>query len=280
MQPSPLRLAVVQADVAYGSPDRNVDRLEDHLERLGPSGVELAVFPEAYLTGYCTTSREESRRIAVPVADQGTPLWSRLEAIVERTGVGIVVGYAGLTGDVVVNAATMWLPGREPNTYFKSHLPHLGMDRFAQPGTDLPVFDTPWGKVGILICYDLRIPEPSRVLALRGAQLIVLPTNWPGTSQAADYFTVVRASENKVFLAACDRVGEENGFRFIGRSGVYGPDGACLAKAGESEEVLIADHDLSQTLDKRNVYIPNEYELDLWGCRQPELYRPICDATS
>lgn len=274
-----MRIAVVQSGVVYRAPLVNAAALAGHLANLRSEQVDLAVLPEAYLTGYCAASPHEAVEMAIPVpAESGkTEVWARVREAVETTGIGAVVGYAGLAKGAVVNAATMWLPGREPMTYFKSHLPHLGVDRFAQPGTDLPVFDTPWGKVGILICYDLRIPEPSRVLALRGAQLIILPTNWPGTNQAADLFTVVRASENKVFLAACDRVGEESGFRFIGRSGIYGPDGACLAKAGESEEVLIADLDLSQALDKRNVYIPGEYELDLWGCRQPGLYRPICE---
>lgn len=277
-----MRIAVVQSDVVYGAPGENAARLGEHLDSLAQSNVDLALFPEAYLTGYCATSRSEASTIAIQLPSRGgeSGVWKQVIEAVEQTGVGVVVGYAGLSEGAVVNAATMWLPGNEPMTYFKSHLPLLGMDRFAQPGTDLPVFNTPWGKVGLLICYDLRIPEPSRVLALRGAQLIILPTNWPGTSQAADYFTVVRASENKVFLAACDRVGEENGFTFIGRSGVFGPDGACLAKAGDSEEVLIVDLDLAQALDKQNVYIPGEYELDLWGCRQPELYRSICDLPS
>jgi len=275
-----LRIAVVQSNVDYGDPNSNSARLERHLDSLAGQGVGLAVFPEAFLTGYCASSEEESLRIALPMPESGSGVWPRVVAAVERTGVGVVVGFAGVLDGRLHNVATLLLPGSEPRSYAKTHLPHLGMDRFAQPGAALPVFDTPWGKIGLLICYDLRIPEPSRALALQGADLIVLPTNWPGTNLASDFFTIVRSAENRVFLAACDRVGHENGFTFIGRSGIYGPDGECLAKAGDSEEVLIADLDLSLARIKRNVYVPGEYELDLWGCRQPDLYRSICDPSS
>lgn len=270
-----MRLAVVQTNVVFSNPTANVTRLENELLTLAERRVDLAVFPEAFLTGYCAGSQEETRQMAIPLAGHEHEVWRRIETAVNRTRIGVVVGYAASAGPQLLNAATMWLPDGAPMNYAKSHLPILGLDRYVSPGRELPVFDTPWGKVGIMICYDLRIPETARVLALKGAELILVPTNWPGTSQAANYYTVVRSSENKVFLASCDRVGEEGEFGFIGLSGVYGPDGRCIAKAGEGEEVLIADIDLAEARNKRNVYRPGEYELDLWGCRQPDLYGVI-----
>ncbi len=281
-----MRIAVVQANVVYGDPSANVERIERELALLDSKRVDLAVFPEAFLTGYCANTKEEALRIALPPAwdtrtaeeahgpRPGAEIWDRIEGCVRRYGIAVVVGYASRVGSVLSNVATMWLPGKEPVTYRKTHLPCLGMDRFATPGSYLPVFETPWGRVGILICYDLRPPEPCRALALDGAELIILPTNWP-RSQTADHYTVVRSSENKVFLAACNRVGTEMGTEFVGLSGIYDPYGEVLAKAGDQEETLIADIDLSMARDKRNVIEPGEYELDLWGCRQPELYRPI-----
>lgn len=283
-----MRLAVVQSDVEYGDPHANVGRLVAEVERLGQQRVDLAVFPEAFLTGYCADSRDEALRIALPPAwdtrtqqeldagmrRPGADIWEQVESVVGRTGVGVVAGYASKVDTVLSNSATMWLPGRAPVTYRKTHLPFLGMDRFASPGSYLPIFETPWGKVGILICYDLRPPEPSRTLALEGADLILLPTNWPRT-QTAEHYTIVRSSENKIFLAACNRVGTERGTTFVGLSGIYDPYGEALAKAGDGEETLIVDIDLSLARDKRNVIEPGEYELDLWGCRQPELYRVI-----
>jgi predicted amidohydrolase len=157
--------------------------------------------------------------------------------------------------------------------YVKTHLPELGYDKFVRGGDALPVFDTEFGRVGILICFDLRHPEAARCLALAGADLIVLPTNWPdGAEMAAEHIALVRAAENKVFLATCDRVGTENGTHFIGLSKIIDPYGRVLASAGDSEAIIEADIDLSRARDKRNVIIPGKYEITIEESRRPQLY--------
>ena len=148
----------------------------------------------------------------------------------------------------------------------------MGADRFCSAGDALQPIDTPWGRLGILVCFDLRFPEPARSLALRGAELILVPTNWPqGAEVSADHIAVARAAENRVFVATCNRVGEERGFRFIGRSKIVGIDGKVLAAAESGETVLIADLDLALARQKRRVVIPGEYETDAFA-RRPELY--------
>jgi len=187
-----------------------------------------------------------------------------------------IVGFADVEGVALYNAAALFEPGKLPHLYRKTHLPFLGYDNFVRAGDSLPVFDTRIGRIGILICYDLRPPEPSRVLALKGAELIILPTNWPeGAEMAADHMAATRAAENKVFYAACNRCGTENGFTFIGKSGIYGLAGQTLAKAGPGEEVIIAEMDLNLARNKRNVVIPGKYELAVFESRRPELYREI-----
>ena len=95
------------------------------------------------------------------------------------------------------------------------------------------------------ICYDGGFPEPARVMSLMGADLLVLPTNWPTHSEcAAEHMIPTRAMENTVYVMAVNRVGEESGFRFIGTSSIVDPSGRVLAKAGaDSEETLFADID-------------------------------------
>ena len=111
------------------------------------------------------------------------------------------------------------------------------------------------------------------MLTLMGADLIVLPTNWPeGAEVSADHICIARAAENKVFFLTCNRVGEENGFHFIGRSKIIGPKGHVLAAAEADETVLVADVDLTEARNKQNVTIPGVYETAILASRRPELY--------
>jgi predicted amidohydrolase len=86
-----------------------------------------------------------------------------------------------------------------------------------------------------------------------------------------------RAGENHIFLAACNRVGTEQGVPFIGFSGIYGVNGEILQKAGPDVEVIIADCDLPTARDKHVVKIPGQYELPTFACRKPDLYDAIVD---
>src|SRR3712207_2853981 len=138
-------------------------------------------------------------------------------------------------------------PGGVVGTYRKAHLPFLGVDRFLTPG-DRPfdVLDTPAARVGLQICYDASFPEASRVLKLLGAQLLVLPTNWPpGASRTPEFVVNARAQENHAFFAAANRVGVERGWRFIGGSKIVDCNGDTLAEAGgEGGQVITAEVDL------------------------------------
>ncbi|MCC7435174.1 MAG: carbon-nitrogen hydrolase family protein [Methanoregulaceae archaeon] len=268
-----MRLAACQLDVVFNDPQANLAVLCRELRDLAPLGVDLAVFPEAFLNGYVVSSAEEAREIALAHADE---VLRRVAEVVDETKVSAIFGYLWRDGEILHNSAAMILPGGRIERYDKAHLPFLGYDRFAKPGHDLPVFETPWGRIGMLICYDLRIPEATRVLALRGADLLVLPTNWPeGAELSAKHYTVVRASENRIFVAAVNRVGTENGTRFFGHSTVSSPEGEVLGALGEDAGRLIVDLDLSLARQKNRIVIPGEYETHAFAVRQPEAYKPL-----
>lgn len=278
-----MKVACVQMDVVFGRPEVNAGFVVSHLSRLKEEGVDLAVFPEACLTGYCAEDCPVAESIALDVVCDTNgdvhvgpnPVEAIRRACIEHE-IHCVFGYAGRENGQLNNSAALVEPTGRMRRFVKVHLPELGYDKFVVPGNSLPVFQTDLGKIGLLICFDLRIPEAARVLALRGAELIVLPTNWPdGAEFAADYMAPVRAAENKVFLAACNRVGEENGFHFIGRSGIYGVAGETLAKAGLGPDVLTADLDLLLARNKHNVVVPGKFETDVFGSRRPDLYGPI-----
>ncbi|HSH96128.1 MAG TPA: nitrilase-related carbon-nitrogen hydrolase, partial [Roseimicrobium sp.] len=103
-------------------------------------------------------------------------------------------------------------------------------------------------------------------------------TNWPvGAEISAEVIAVARAAENRVFVATCNRVGEENGFQFIGLSKVIAPSGKILASAGPAETVIIADLNLEEARQKTIVNIPGKYETAIFESRRPELYGRISD---
>lgn len=276
-----VKVAVVQMDPKLGQVDHNLDRIRGLFEACLSQDVQLAVFPECATTGYGFADLGAAREVAEPVPG---PTTASLAAICKGHrrvdgGPYIVVGLLERTDDpdVVYNSAVLVGPEGLVGCYRKAHLPLLGVDRFTTPGdTGFQVWETGIGRVGIEICYDLRFPEGMRVLALSGADIVALPTNWPdGSQNAPEFVTRTRALENRVFLMACNRCGEESGFWFFGHSQITDPKGNVLAEAEGGEEICIAEIDPPAAREKRIVLRPGEFELDTVGDRRPELYGEI-----
>ena len=270
-----MRIACCQMDVELGNWEKNFLRIAQKVRELADQKADLALFPEAALTGYCVATPQEAAAIALP---SDSIYFDRLADLSRETGVAIVVGYAAVEAGVVTNRATFF-DGGQRVTYQKTHLPILGLDRFVEPGDELFTFETRFGRLGMLICYDLRLPEPARALALMGAELILMPTNWPlGAEVSADVIAPVRALENRVFLATCNRIGHEAGFEFFGHSRVFGPSGVVLAEAASDEGVVWAEIDLAEAREKRVVTRPGQHEVELFGSRRPDLYGSIASS--
>lgn len=277
-----MRIASVQADVYFGDPAQNATHAVQKLQELKEHGVEFAIFPEAFLTGYVVDSEDAARGIALDTTLDGDRIVQAAESIERITracqelDMYAVVGFAGNDGRTLYNGALFASPTGEAHVYRKVHLPELGFDRFATPGGALRVYETRFGRIGILICFDLRMPEAARCLALSGADLIVLPTNWPhGAEISADVLALARAAENRVFVATCNRVGDENGFRFIGRSKIIGVGGEVLAQTGANADTIVEDIDLAVARQKRVERAGGRYCTETFGARRPELYGRI-----
>jgi predicted amidohydrolase len=238
-------------------------------------GARIAVFPECALTGY-SLSAEEALEVAETIPG---PRVSRLVAACKTEDMLAVVGTLEADEEGrVFNAAMLVGPTGLLGRYRKTHLPFLGVDRFLAAGGSITgPFETPAGKLGLLICYDLRFPEPIRTLALNGAQAVLLPTAWPAAATLyPEFMAQSRSAENSLFLVAANRCGEERGTRYLGRSIITGPNGEVLAEAGPTDdEILCAELDLARSDAKQRVFVPGEYELDLFGDRRPELYAAL-----
>ncbi len=265
------KLAIVQMDPKICDRARNRATLLAGMDEAAAAGAKLIVFPECAVSGYVFESAADAMPAAETVPGETT------EAVVEacrKHGLYAIVGLIERQGDTLYNSAFVAGPEALVANYRKCHLPVLGIDRYVGQGQELPIIALPFARLGILICYDVRFPEAARSLALRGADVIVVPTNWPeGAESAPEFLTRARAWENRVYIAACNRVGEERGTRFIGRSQIVAPDGVILAQAdGVSETMLTAEVDPAFARRKKLVIKPGEFELDPVGGRRPELY--------
>jgi predicted amidohydrolase len=268
-------VSVAQIDPKLGEKERNLDVIVGRMEEAAGLGAGIVVFPECAIPGYMWDSADE----AMPYAEEiPGPSTERVELEAARLGMHVVCGLLERDGDSLHNAAILVEPDGLIGTYRKTHLPFLGVDRFVVPGDELPVFDTPLGRIGVEICYDLRFPEATRTLALRGADIVAHPTNFPVAARIqTELITVARAAENRIFLLTANRSGKERWAEFCGWSQIVDPYGTRLAETGQTGETLLtAEIDVEKARDKDYV-VPGTYELYLFGHRRPELYGALVE---
>lgn len=218
-------------------------------------GIDLVVTPECFLDGYAAADKNWSReRFELVAQDHDkSPYLANLRALAEKHRVSVLFGYTEKREGKFYNTALLVdRSGRTVGKYYKTHLQDHDL-RFS-PGGDLPVFETRWGKVGALICADRRWPETARVLRLKGARLILVPSYgmWHLDNE---WWMRTRSYENENFLA----------FVHPNVAFVSDPKGAILAKLQSNvPSVLVVDVDLSRVSEKTHI-----------GDRRPELYKEL-----
>ena len=235
----------------------------------------VIVLPELMTSGYVFQSAQEAASIAIGAGD---PLLREWAAAASR-GDAIVIGGFCERGDdgKIYNSAAVVGGSGVIGVYRKVHL----WDReklWFTPGDAPPqVFDTPQGRIGVLVCYDLEFPEMTRTLALAGAELIAVPTNWPLVDRPAGErppevtIAMAAARVNRVTIACCDRVGTERGEEWTGGTSIVDENGWVVASQTErgSAKALI---DLTKSHDKSLTRLA-----DVLGDRRPELYGAVCE---
>ena len=220
------------------------------LDRAAAERPDLIVLPEVTYPAYFLRSREEYRQVG-PL-DAGA-LIRTFGGKAAQHSAYLAVGAAFPSDEgEVANSALLFAPdGSLAGRYDKSFLWHFDR-RWFRAGDHYPVFETPLGRLGLLICADGRLPEIARCLALGGAQVIVDSTAWVSwgrqpselSNPQPEYMMSARALENGVWVVAAGKVGIEAGsIVYCGRSCVIDPQGRMLASAGTEETVLTFDLD-------------------------------------
>ncbi len=267
-----IRVCGVQLAPDKGRALSNAECAAAEVHAAKSEGANLVVFPEANLTGYVFESRAEAHAAAVET--DGPEVAVVADACAD-TSAWAVIGLIERAGDVLFNTALVMGPSGVVSRYRKVHTLCLGVDRFTRPGDGpFTVFDLPCGRIGVHICYDGSFPESARTLRLLGAQLLLLPTNWPDLRLKRE-MVQVRAYENHVAYFAVNRVGTENGVHFEGGSCAADADGRLLLEAGAEPGRYHVEFHLAASDPSRVVVSEGRYELDFLADRRPDRYAPM-----
>ena len=242
-------------------------------------GAGLVVLPEAALGGYVESLHDTDGIDPPPALDPAGP---ELRAVARMAGELVVcVGFCEDGGDGVRHNSAACVSGDELlGLHRKVHLP-LREDRFTTPGDELRAFDTPVGRIGMLICYDKAFPEAARTLALDGAQVLAFLSAWPCSAtnpaprlqddrqwRRAELWDRARAAENSLIVASANQTGAFGSLRFVGGARVVDAGGDIVAQTATEPGIALARIDVEAALARARRALSPIRDL------RPELYGP------
>jgi len=259
-----LTISLLQLDYGQGDMDSRFERVRAAAAEAVARGSSLLLLPELWCSGY---DLKNADALAAPL---GEGHFAQVAQLARERGIHLCGSMLCREEDGTVrNRAALHGPdGGLIGWYDKLHLfPKLSEDRYLHAGDQLPVFDLPWGRTAMAVCYDLRFPELFRSYALESdPRLVLVPSAWP--EPRLKYFTLMtraRACENQCFVAACNRAGE--GEPAYGKSLAADPWGEVVGEAGRGEELLTVELALDRIDGARA-------SLDLRGDLRRDIFYP------
>jgi predicted amidohydrolase len=249
-------VGLAQLELAPGALDANRARCVDAIGDAAGDGAQLVILPELASSGYRLDDREQALEASEPVPGPATHAWHDVAA---AHGCWVVGGVCERDGSRLFNTAVVVGPDGVAARYRKLHL-FAGETAIFEPGdAGLPVVDLPFGRIGVLVCYDLRFVEAARILALRGAALIAVPTAWVAgfdRSRTGDGIigqvrsAAVQANLDQTFIACASRVGADGDLAYLGSSCVVDPYGRLVygPASRTDEDVAVVAVDLAEAI--------------------------------
>ncbi|WP_158863017.1 nitrilase family protein [Leifsonia sp. AG29] len=271
-------VACCQLAPSVGEPEANLRSIREAVHRSAAAGAQIVVLPELASSGYVFSDHAEL--VEAAEAPDGPTVTAATELAAEL-GIVVVVGFPEAGDDgLVYNSAVLADPSGVRAIYRKAHLWDSEKPAGFTPGdAPPPVVDTPFGRIAVMICYDLEFPEWSRTAALGGADLLVAPTNWPlfprpeGERPMEVVKVQANASVNRMAIALADRAGTERGQDWVGGSVIVDQDGYPLTALRLGEEAdFVATLDLAESRMKAI----SDHN-DVFRDRRPELYGRVTE---
>jgi len=274
--PKEVTVALAQISSKVGDKDYNIKTMKKNIELAKSKGANLVVFPELALTGY--VCRDLVYELAEPVPNG--PSVRQITRVCKQENVHVIFGmieHSVKAAAVLHNTAVLTGPRGFIGKYEKVHLPTHSVfeeKRYFRQGYQTPVFQTDIGKLGMIICYDVYFPEITRLMRLKGAQLIACISASPSVRRGFfEVLTAARAIESTVFLAFTNLVGVEDGLQFWGGSRLIAPSGNIIAEAKYDEEDLIVAKINYSEMKRLEAFVPTLRDL------RPELFNALKEET-
>ncbi|MEW2546886.1 carbon-nitrogen hydrolase family protein [Streptomyces sp. NPDC047002] len=240
-------------------------------------GTDLLVLPDAALGGYLADLRSPDPDALPDALKPDDPLIHEIARLARE--MVVCVGYCEAAGAARHNSAVCVSGDGVLGRHRKVHLP-AGETVAYTPGDRFDAFDTPVGRMGMLIDYDKTFPESARSLALDGATVLACLSAWPTSltnraprlaqdrqARLFDLYDQARAAENQVVLASANQTGAMGGMRFLGQAKVVGPGGDILARTWSKAGLAVAELDVAAEIDRARRILSHVDEL------RPAAYR-------
>ncbi len=261
-----MKVSCVQMDMKFADPAWNLERAIHLIRQAAESGIDVAVLPETWNTGFFPHEGLET------LADNnGRMTKEAFGALARELGINIVAGsVANRKADGIYNSAYVFDRGGEcVAEYDKTHLfSPMHEDDFFRKGSHTCTFVLDGVRCGLIICYDIRFPELTRTMTVTGVDMLFVVSQWPLVRVPhLDALTRARAIENQMFVVCCNSAGRAGETVYGGNSSITDPWGEVIAHAkGPGEEIICADCDMSIISDIRD-------SINVFRDRRPELYK-------
>jgi predicted amidohydrolase len=264
MQPTSLRVALIQQDTIWQDPAANLAQAREFLAQAAHEGARVVVFPELFTLGFTMAPEPFAEAIPGPTSEA-------VASLSREFGLYIVGSAVEAHAPHPRNAAFVTAPdGSLVAAYRKLHPFSYGEENLHYTGgTECPLFAIDGIPCGLQICYDLRFPEPFRALAAKGAEVVFVPANWPVRRISAwSTLLAARAIENQMAVCGVNRVGRDPRLDYPGRSAIHDCFGEVMALGDATEGPVIGDINLDQLRAWRGRF-------PALSDRRPDVYRGL-----